>query len=412
MVSKVKKVKKSVAKKVKKVPLGWKKEGTDFTYYFKSTVAKRFGIKKMEFLGFAKRPVGLSLYETGGGFNFRQSNKIGGSHFLEFLKARYKRAIKLVVFSSGSGSTYFRLQKTSVSISLSFENFTELLKDLGDEIKKEKDLLIRKRLVKYFPNERDFQDAGSAHQTANSKLNDINLNALDDTEHQAVGEFIKRYISLNADNDEVLKNLQTDLIIEGRKKTLDQVIKKFEKHIKDRNYDEKKWQKFLHEEVFFFLSNYIESIREANVNFGKNEGGAKKPDFVWIDIYGFLDVFEIKTPFTDILGKRIDKSHDNYYFSSDAAKAISQIEKYILFLERNTEGFEKYLSKQTKIPFSVLKPKAFLIIGNSKDLESNPEKKKDFRVLRRLFKNIEFITFDELLDNLKNLSSKFEKATQ
>ena len=33
----------------------------------------------------------------------------------------------------------------------------------------------------------------------------------------------------------------------------------------------KKWQKFLHEEVFFFISNYIESIREADANFGKNE---------------------------------------------------------------------------------------------------------------------------------------------
>ena len=413
MAKKLKKTKKAkVGKKPKKVPLGWKREGEDFAYYFKGTVAKRFGIKKIEFLGFKKRPVGLSLYDSGGGFNFRQSNKIGGSHFLEFLKSRYKRPVKLTVFSSGSGASYFKLQKTSVAVSLSFENFTELLKDLGDEIKEKKELVIKKRLAKYLPKEKEFQDTQSFQETANAKLNDINLNALDDTDHEAVGSFIKRYISLNADNDQVLKNLQTDLVIQGRKKTLDKVIKKFEKHIKDKKYDEKKWQKFLHEEVFFFLSNYIESIREANVNFGKDEGGAKKPDFVWIDIYGFLDVFEIKTPFTDILGKRIDKSHDNYYFSSDASKAIAQIEKYILFLERNTEGFEKYLSKQTKIPFSVLKPKAFLIIGNSKGLEGNPEKKKDFRVLRRLFKNIEFVTFDELLDNLKNLASKFEKTTQ
>lgn len=165
----------------------------------------------------------------------------------------------------------------------------------------------------------------------------------------------------------------------------------------------------MHEEVFFFISNYIESIREVNVNFGKLDEGEKKPDFVWIDIYGFLDVFEIKTPQTDILAKRLDKSHKNYYFSSDASRAIAQIEKYVLFLEKNVENFEKYISKQTKIPFSVLKPKAFLIIGNSVELEKNPEKKKDFRLLRRSLKNIEFITFNELLDNLKNLLSKFEE---
>lgn len=404
-------VKKKAVKKrpPKKVPLGWKKEGHDFVYYFKATVAKRFGIKKIEFAGFKTQPVGVWLYGTGGGFNRYQINKFGGDYFLDFIKNKYKKPIRLVVFNSGSGSTYFKIQKGSVDISISFIHFLELLKDLGEEIKQNKESIIQGRVIRYYPKEKTLQKAGSANETANQKLNEISLNDLDDTDHNAIGRFIKRYISLNAENDEVLENLQSDLVIQGRKETLTQVIKKFGKHIKNRNFKEKQWQKFLHTEVFFFIANYIESIREADVNFGKQEEGAKKPDFVWIDLYGFLDVFEIKTPTTPILAKRIDKSHKNFYFSSDASKAISQIEKYVLFLEKNVENFEKYLSKQTKIPFSVLKPKAFLIIGNSKELENNPDKKKDFRLLRRTFKNIEFITFDELLDNLKNLAKKFDE---
>lgn len=393
--------------KTKKVPLGWKKDKGNFIYYFKDTVAKRFKIKKIEFLGFKVRPVGLSLYGTGGGFNRRQSNKIGGDYFLGFFESKYKRELKLSIFSNGNGSTQFKVQKRSVTVSIFYDNFVEILKDLGDEIKTNREAVIAKRLSAYFPNE--FKDAQSSEQTADSKLSDINLNNLKDSDHEAVGKFIKKYISLNSENDEVLERLQTDLVIQGRKKTLDQVIKKFEKHLKDENFDEKKWQKFLHEEVFFFLSNYIESIREANVNFGKTDNGEKKPDFVWIDIYGFLDVFEIKTPHTAILAKRIDKSHNNYYFSSEASKAIAQIEKYTLFLEKNVENFEKYISKKTSLPFSVLKPKAFLIIGLSNEINNNQEKKKDFRLLRRLFKNIELITFDEMLDNLKNLASKFDK---
>lgn len=396
--------------KTKKAPIGWKKQKGGFIYYFKGSVAKRFKIQKIDFIGFKTQPVGFSLYKTGGGFNIRQSNKIGGNHFLSFLENKYKRGIKLTVFTNGNGASSFKLQKRNVVIDISFDNFIELLKDLGDEIREERDLVVQKRIANYFPNE--FKNSGTSEETTNSKLGDINLNNLKDADHEAVGHFIKKYISLNADNDQVLEKIQSDLVIQGRKKTLNQVIKKFEKHLMDKKFDEKKWQKFLHEEVFFFISNYIESIREANVNFGKTEEGEKKPDFVWIDLYGFLDVFEIKTPYTDILAKRIDKSHKNYYLSSDAAKAISQIEKYILFLEKNVEGFEKYLSKQTKIPFSVLKPKAFLIIGNSKEFENNPDKKKDFRLLRRLFKNIEFITFDELLDNLRNLASKFAKETK
>jgi hypothetical protein len=395
-----------MVKKARKRRAGWKKEKSDFAYHFKPSVAKRLHANRILFKGFKARPVGLSLFESGGGFNFRQSNKIGGDHLLNFLGKKYEKTLKLNIYKESIVSS-FRILKKNVCIDISFDNFIALVKDLGDEINKSKEAVIQKRLANFFPD--NFKVSGPTEKVANSKLGDINFNALKKEDHEAIGDFIKRYISLNADNDQVLKKLQTILVIQGRKKTLDQVIKKFDKHLSDAKYSEKQWQKFLHEEVFFFVSNYLESIREANVNFGKTDGGEKKPDFVWIDAYGFLDVFEIKTPQTDILAKRMDDSHKNYYFSSDASKAISQIEKYILFLENNVEGFEKYLSRQTKFPFSVLRPKAFLIIGSSKEFEKNPEKKKDFRLLRRLFKNIEFITFDELLDNLKSLSAKFEK---
>ncbi len=410
MVAKKKKKssKKKAKKRAKRILAGWKKQDDNFIYYFKPSVAKRFSIKTITFKGFSQQPVGLFLYKTGGGFNQRQVNKVGGSHVLDFLKNKFGKETRLSVFMSGHGSTYFKNQPKYVSLSLSFKDFRELLEDLGTEVKKGRDSVVQERLARFLPNE--FKSA-SSDESANKKLTEINLNTLDKDDHEAVAGFIKRYISINSENDQVLEYLQENLVIEGRKKTLDQVIKKFERHIKNRNFSEKQWQKFLHEEVFFFNSNYIESIREADVNFAKTEEGAKKPDFVWIDLYGFLDVFEIKTPFTEIFARRIDTSHDNYFLSRSSSQAISQIEKYILFLEKNVEGFEKYLQKQTKVPFSVLKPKAFLIIGKTQEWESNDNKKRDFRLLRRSFKNIEFITFDELLDNLKSLSSKFEKLT-
>ncbi len=269
-------------KAVAKTPIGWKKKGKDYVYYFKHTVAKKFNIKRIDFLGFKDQPTGLSLYGTGGGFNMRLSNKIGGSHFLTFLKDKYKQPIKLTIYSNGHGTASFKIQKTGVSISVLFDSFKELLKDLGYEIKDKREAIIQNRLNNFYPKE--FKNSEITKATTNAKLNDINFNTLDKKDHEAVGNFIKRYISINAGNDEVLQNLQTDLVIQGRKKTLDQVIKKFEKHIKDKNFDEKNWQKFLHEDVFFFISNYIESIREADVNFGKLEDGMKKPDFVWIDM--------------------------------------------------------------------------------------------------------------------------------
>lgn len=100
-----------------------------------------------------------------------------------------------------------------------------------------------------------------------------------------------------------------------------------------------------------------------------------------------------------------------YYFSAEVIKAISQIEKYILFLERNVEKYKTYLQRKTSLPFSVIKPKSFLLIGNSEEFSRNNRKKEDFRVLRRSLKNIEIITFNELLDNLKNILAKIEQTS-
>jgi Domain of unknown function (DUF4263) len=394
-------------KPAKKIPLGWKKSKGKYVYYFKPGIIKRYNSKKMVFLGFKDRPTGLGLYNTGGGFNQWQSNKIGGDFLLRYLKDKYKKEVRIALYAKKTNGA-IKENKKHITIKVSLESFIKILTNLGTEINKNKGQLIQKRLENYFPI--NFKKDAKTEQNINSKLTDINLNKLDKADHDSISAFIKKYLGTES-NTETFRKLQVDLVIQGQRKTLDQVIKKFKKHLSNKKFDEKRWQKFLHNEVFFFMSNYVESIREANVNFGKTDEGEKKPDFVWIDLYGFLDVFEIKTPFTNILAERIDKSHRNYYFSKDASMAVSQIEKYILFLEKNVEGFQKYLQKQTSIPFSVLKPKAFLIIGNSKEFEKNDQKKKDFRLLRRLFKNIEFITFDELLDNLKSLASKFEKNT-
>jgi hypothetical protein len=327
----------------KKVLKGWKKSQGQYTYFFKPTTAKFFKIKKICFFGFKEQPAGLALYKTGGGFNMRMANKVGGSILLRYLYEKFKKEIKLNIYKNTINQIIEG--KKAITVKVSFKSFLELLTDLGNDINRNKSRIIYNKLTQCFP---DKFKTNSDSESVDSKLFDINLNKLNKDDHDAISRFIKKYLS-GESNNQTFKKLQTDLIIQGHKKTLDQVIKKFEKHLTEKFFDEKKWQKFLHSEVFFFMSNYVESIREANVNFGKTDEGEKKPDFVWIDLYGFLDVFEIKTPFTEILCKRIDGSHKNYYFSSSASKAISQIEKYIMFLEKNVEGFEKYLSCQTKI---------------------------------------------------------------
>lgn len=133
--------------------------------------------------------------------------------------------------------------------------------------------------------------------------------------------------------------------------------------------------------------------------------GARKSDFLMINSEGFADIFEIKTPKTGML--KFDTSHQNYYWSPEASKAISQIEKYLHYAGRNSLAIKDSLSKKG-INVDLVKPKGILIIGSDEELETkkngeNSNKREDFRILRSSLKNIEILTYSDLLRSLSNL---------
>jgi len=116
-------------------------------------------------------------------------------------------------------------------------------------------------------------------------------------------------------------------------------------------------------------------------------------------VYGFIDIYEIKTHHEQLLS--YDGSHDNYYWKPAISKAIAQAEKYVKEIERNASDLENKLRKKHGLDFEIIRPRAFVIAGTSDQLDS-PAKKEAFRLLRRSHKN-EFILYDELLGNLKKV---------
>lgn len=133
--------------------------------------------------------------------------------------------------------------------------------------------------------------------------------------------------------------------------------------------------------------------------------GAKKSDFLMINSEGFADIFEIKTPKTPML--KFDSSHQNYYWSTEASKAIAQIEKYLHYANQNSFNIKNSLSKKD-INLDIVKPKGILIMGSDEELDKknkgeNSNKREDFRILRQSLKNIEILTYSDLLRSLSNL---------
>ena len=384
---------------------GWKKEKKQYAYYFKEKKAGQYNIRKMVFIGYSDIPKGFQLYKTGGGFNVQQSNRYSGDSLLQYLKKKYKSNIEIFIYKNENTKAIIEKLQRKNKISLSEKSFLFLIKDLGVKANEYKNDIIENRLSKVFKYRYVPRNDNISLDEIVSK---IDLSNLDGNDHKAIIKMVKEYHKLYSKRKEI-EELAKSFIISGKKETLARIVLEYSRNLKDKDFSEKKWQDYLQKKVFPFLTNYIESFRETDVNVGDPKEGEKKPDFVWIDLYGFLDIFEIKTPYKDILAKRIDSSHSNYYFSTEVIKAISQIEKYLLFLERNVEKYKASFEKKTRINFTVIRPKAFLLIGNSAEFDKNAKKKNDFRLLRRSLKNIEIITYNELLDNLKNMLNKIEQ---
>jgi hypothetical protein len=101
---------------------------------------------------------------------------------------------------------------------------------------------------------------------------------------------------------------------------------------------------------------------------------------------GYLEIVEIKTPFTDSLF-RYDRSHDSYYPSAELSKVIGQVMRYIEEIERDRNSI---IARDGHDP---LKVRARIIIGQ----DGNIEEQKALHNLNAHLTQIEIITFDQLI---------------
>ncbi|MDP2925369.1 MAG: DUF4263 domain-containing protein [Nanoarchaeota archaeon] len=183
---------------------------------------------------------------------------------------------------------------------------------------------------------------------------------------------------------------------------LDRVIGEFDKKLKAKTHSEQNWQKFFRTYIQVFNPTYATIFEKKNISLS----GAF-PDFVPIDIYGYLDIYEIKKPNTKLL--ILDRSRKNYYWSSELSKAISQVENYIDSAVRLGPSIRENIKKIEDIDIKVVKPRGFIIAGARGQLKGE-KMEDDFRILNESMKNIEIILFDDILNNLKSLFERIKNS--
>ena len=129
----------------------------------------------------------------------------------------------------------------------------------------------------------------------------------------------------------------------------------------------------------------------------------KYPDFMLIDPYNYLDIYEIKRPDTKLLG--FDKSRGNYFWEKEISKAISQVENYIHQIQRNSDSLVNDIRKKKGLDISIVRPRGYIIAGR-RDQLLNPTMEDYFRILNESLKNVDILFYDDLLEGLKTFISR------
>jgi hypothetical protein len=192
----------------------------------------------------------------------------------------------------------------------------------------------------------------------------------------------------------------TDLRDKSNKLELKSIIDTYDILLKKKVQKEIEWQEFFKKNILFFNSSYISLIDRKNIAFS-----VSLPDFLLIDQFQFVDVFEIKRPNFKCLS--YDKSHDNYYWSSEASQAIAQVEKYIFELENNANGLIADF-KNNGLEVNLIRPRGYVLISKRDMLDTKGQ--KAYKLLNNSLKNVQVVFFDDFLNNLKNKYTVISKS--
>ena len=178
----------------------------------------------------------------------------------------------------------------------------------------------------------------------------------------------------------------------------------------DGKLNESIWQKKIRNILQLLYPKYI--LCTPEVTFKGVDGYDKRPDFLLVDVNGFIDILEIKRPDVQVLTKQASY-RNNYVPVREFAGAIQQIEKYIYCLNSINDKEATVLKVLSeKLPESVIpqvvNPQGILLLGRSKDF--NQQQKRDFELIKRQYKNIaDIMTYDELVSRLRNIVISLRK---
>lgn len=179
---------------------------------------------------------------------------------------------------------------------------------------------------------------------------------------------------------------------------------------------EDKWQEFLSDNILYFNFGYVERFEKEKIQGDKT---LNIPDFILLNTFGYLDVFEIKTHLTQLL--RFDEGRKNFYWASEASRAIAQTENYIDSIIKQEDTILKNIRDEYAIHnVDAVRPVVYIIASSKPHIagaktssykgKMAKKMRNDFRRLNNSLKNITFVLYDELLEVFRNTLSRLKAS--
>lgn len=223
---------------------------------------------------------------------------------------------------------------------------------------------------------------------------------LADDEQTAVIQMLSQSAKAMSKNQtQKLAKLQSDIELV----TLNALIDHYEEML-GKKVAEDRWQEFFNENPFILYMAFgypVTKVQDqASVGGRKLSGvGEKITDFlVKNSLTNNTAIFEIKTPQTQVLNKRAFRN-GVYTPSSDLSGSMNQALDQKYQFQKQVAAIKDSSRLYDIESYAV---HCCLIIGQT---PNGDDQKKSFEMFRRNSKDVEIITFDELLGKLKQLRS-------
>jgi len=234
---------------------------------------------------------------------------------------------------------------------------------------------------------------------------------------RSIKEDLMGPIALDHDDQNIIKNVNS--ILGEHLTELKEMLRDQSK--KGRNFvqDEKKYQAMLLKIFPYIFPQYTHFIREFKFKIdGNSHKNSDIPDFLALNSDLSVDVIEIKTPYKKIFTKT--RYRENYIFDREVLGLITQTQKYIYNLERNSVREETNILQKFQenpdfsIPeLNIASPKGIVIVGRGpqNDPTLSSTEKREMNLSLSIMKNryqdiLDFLTFDDVVDRIERVIAR------